>query len=97
MAAKNVAIEGGAVEAGAPALPRHRQLEVTTSVGNLACATCLPCCVVISDDRVAMRDLGEAELAGVRRGETQGRFRAALLSDTSPAVSFGCSLYHETS
>lgn len=92
MAAKNVAIEGGAVEAGAPALPRHLQLEVT-SAGNLACATCLPCCVVMGDDRVAMGDLRETKLADVRRGETQGRFRAALLTDTSPAVSFGCSLY----
>ncbi len=95
MAAKNVAIEGGAVQAGAPALPRHLQLKVT-SAGDLACAMCLPCCMVMGDGRVAMGDLRGAELADVWRGEAYGRLRAALLADPLPAGCFGCSLYRGT-
>ena len=55
-----------------------------------------PCCMVMGDDRVAMGDLGEADLADIWRGQAYADFRAALSSDTPPAVCAGCSLYRRT-
>ncbi|HLM08037.1 MAG TPA: radical SAM protein [Blastococcus sp.] len=55
-----------------------------------------PCCMVMGDDRVAMGDLREANLAEIWRGKAYADFRAALSSDTPPAVCAGCSLYRRT-
>jgi radical SAM protein with 4Fe4S-binding SPASM domain len=55
-----------------------------------------PCCMVMGDDRVAMGDLAEADLAEIWQGQAYADFRAALSSDTPPAVCAGCSLYRRT-
>jgi radical SAM protein with 4Fe4S-binding SPASM domain len=55
-----------------------------------------PCCMVMGDDRVAMGNLVEADLAEIWRGQAYSDFRAALSSDTPPAVCAGCSLYRRT-
>jgi len=52
--------------------------------------------MVMGDDRVAMGDLGEADLAEIWRGKAYADFRSALSSDTPPAVCAGCSLYRRT-
>ena len=55
-----------------------------------------PCCMVMGDDRVSMGNLAEADLAEIWRGGAYADFRAALSSDTPPAVCAGCSLYRRT-
>jgi len=55
-----------------------------------------PCCMVMGDDRVSMGNLADADLAEIWTGEQYAQFRAALLTDTPPAVCAGCSLYRGT-
>jgi len=52
-----------------------------------------PCCMVMGDDRVSMGNLADADLAEIWTSEAYAEFRAALLTDTPPAVCAGCSLY----
>jgi radical SAM protein with 4Fe4S-binding SPASM domain len=58
--------------------------------------TVQPCCMVMGDDRVALGSLADADLADIWAGEEYQRFRAALLTDSPPAVCAGCSLYRGT-
>jgi radical SAM protein with 4Fe4S-binding SPASM domain len=58
--------------------------------------TVQPCCMVMGDDRVAMGNLAEADLADIWSGQAYADFRAALTTDTPPAVCAGCSLYRGT-
>jgi radical SAM protein with 4Fe4S-binding SPASM domain len=58
--------------------------------------TVQPCCMVMGDDRVAMGNLAEADLADIWSGQAYAEFRAALMSDIPPAVCAGCSLYRGT-
>jgi radical SAM protein with 4Fe4S-binding SPASM domain len=58
--------------------------------------TVQPCCMVMGHDRVALGSLADAEFAEVWAGEEYQRFRAALLTDSPPAVCAGCSLYRGT-
>ena len=52
--------------------------------------------MVMGDDRISMGSLDEADLAEIWRGDAYAEFRAALLSDSPPAVCAGCSLYRGT-
>ena len=58
--------------------------------------TVQPCCMVMGDDRISMGSLDEADLAEIWRGDAYAEFRAALLTDSPPAVCAGCSLYRGT-
>jgi radical SAM protein with 4Fe4S-binding SPASM domain len=58
--------------------------------------TVQPCCMVMGDDRVAMGNLADADLAEIWAGEAYREFRSALLTDSPPAVCAGCSLYRGT-
>jgi hypothetical protein len=52
--------------------------------------------MVMGDDRVAMGNLYDDGLEEIWTGGAYAAFRAALLTDTPPAVCAGCSLYRGT-
>ena len=89
-------------------LPVHQPTPVRREPGQPGCSwpwdaayvtssgVVQPCCMVMGDDRVALGDLGKADLADIWRGQAYADFRAALSSDAPPAVCAGCSLYRRT-
>lgn len=82
---------GAAREPGRPGCTWPWEAAYVTSSGTVQ-----PCCMVMGDDRVAMGNLADADLAEIWSGEAYREFRAALLTDDPPAVCAGCSLYRGT-
>jgi radical SAM protein with 4Fe4S-binding SPASM domain len=78
-------------EPGSPGCTWPWDAAYVTSSGTVQ-----PCCMVMGDDRVAMGNLADADLADIWAGDPYREFRAALLTDSPPAVCAGCSLYRGT-
>jgi radical SAM protein with 4Fe4S-binding SPASM domain len=52
-----------------------------------------PCCMLMGEDRGLLGDLSRASFPEIWRGERYEAFRAALCTDSPPAVCRGCSMY----
>lgn len=54
----------------------------------------MPCCMVATPDRANLGNMAEHGVAAVWGGERYGAFRAALASDSPPAVCRSCAVYN---